>query len=207
IAIAASGVVALAIKLSLALTTFGTNDVYFYQAFLYYFQMRGAIALYSDLPLFIHPPFMVHTMRMWGWLAQTSGIPFQFWLRLPRMLADVGTLWITLKLLERENRASPGTLIPLALAPASIMISGFHGNTDPVVIFFILISIYLIETSRPAWISGVALGMSLNIKVVGLILIPIILFYLPSVRKRIDFAGAALLTFLMGSMPFIAQGP
>ena len=33
----------------------------------------------------------------------------------------------------------------LAVAPPSILISGFHGNTDPVMILFVLLSMYLLD--------------------------------------------------------------
>jgi hypothetical protein len=207
IAIAASVVMSLSIKLALALTTVGTCDAISYQTFLGYFESHGALALYTDIPLFIHPPFMIHIMRLWGWLARISGLPFEFWLRIPGILADIGTLWITWKLLQREERYSPRTLVLLALAPASIMISGFHGNTDPVLILFILASIYLIETRQTGWLAGIAFGMSLNTKGVGLILLPVMLFYLPTAGRRVQFSLAAGMTFLIGSMPYIAQAP
>jgi len=87
------------------------------------------------------------------------------------------------------------------------MISGFHGNTDPVMIFFILLSIYFIEVHQRPLLAGIAFGMSLNTKGVGLILILVILFYLSGTRKKVQFIAAACLTFLIGSMPFILQNP
>jgi uncharacterized membrane protein len=74
-------------------------------------------------------------------------------------------------------------LLLFAICPTSILISGFHGNTDPVMIFFVLLSIYFIERLSAAWLAGLAFGMALNIKIVPIILIPAIFFYLG--RKRV----------------------
>src|SRR5262249_10114447 len=152
-----AAVVALSVKAFISLKTYGTNDVLAWRAFLWYLEVSGPIPLYRDVSLFIHPPFMIHMLRLWGWLATMTSIPFEFWLRLPAILADGGSLWLTFKLLQLQRKARPAALLLLALAPASVMISGFHGNTDPVMVLFVLLSIYLIETGQSLLLAGFAL--------------------------------------------------
>jgi hypothetical protein len=207
VVIGAGVLLAFAIKILISLKTFGTNDAYFWCGFLSYLQANGPIALYRDADLFIHPPFMIHVLRCWGWLESTTGVPLQFWLRLTAILADVASLLLTFKLLQRLNKATPSALLLLALAPASVMISGFHGNTDPVMICFVLLAVYLIEAGQSPWLAGFACGMSLNIKAAAVIFPLCFIMYLPDFKKRLQFAGGAILTVLIGSMPYIAQDP
>ncbi|HEY0082466.1 MAG TPA: hypothetical protein VGB61_06730 [Pyrinomonadaceae bacterium] len=104
----------------------------------------------------------------------------------------------------------PLLLIAFALSPVSIIISGFHGNTDPVMIFFVLLSAYLLETQEGAWrvpLAAIAFGLALNIKVAPLIFAPVLWFYLPGMRRRIEYFGLAALVFLCGSLPYLLSDP
>ena len=101
-------------------------------------------------------------------------------------------------------------LIAFALSPVSIIISGFHGNTDPVMIFFVLLSAYLLETqegARCVRLAAIAFGLALNFKVAPLIFAPALWFYLPGLRRRIEYFGLAALVFLCGSLPYLLSDP
>ena len=52
--------------------------------------------------------------------------------------------------------AAGARVLLLAVAPISIMVSGFHGNTDPLMVFLVLLSVYLLEARRSTWRAGVA---------------------------------------------------
>jgi hypothetical protein len=96
----------------------------------------------------------------------------------------------------------------MAICPASILISGFHGNTDPVMIFFVLLSVYLLQLNRPmTWLAGLAFGMSMNIKVLPLMFIPALFWFLPNARRRIEFFGSAAAIFVTASLPYLVQDP
>ncbi|HEY2017748.1 MAG TPA: glycosyltransferase 87 family protein [Bryobacteraceae bacterium] len=215
------GLLALAGKFALSLTTYGSNDVLYWEADLRKIQTEGPLALYrdgavpswegtpyADAEIFNHPPLMVHVIRAWGTLEAVSGVPFRAWLRLTSSLADFGMLWLVWQILRTKKiQVRPVMLVLLALSPVSILVSGFHGNTDPVMVFFLLLSIYAIETGRPAWVAGVAFGMAINIKIVPVVFAPLILLYLGLMRRRLVFTLAAGLVFLAGSMPYLAQDP
>lgn len=49
-------------------------------------------------------------------------------------------------------------------SPVLLLLSGFHGNTDPLMIAFLLLAGRPPETGRPSWAAGLAYGMSLSIK-------------------------------------------
>src|SRR5262249_46324994 len=80
-------VAATAVNLYLGLT----NDAKIYAAgfddYLAKIKLFGSLGTYRVFgPLnqpFTTPPFMIHVLRAMGWLAQTTHLPFKFWLRLP----------------------------------------------------------------------------------------------------------------------------
>lgn len=210
-------------KLSLAYTTYGSTDVVYWELFLKGYREYGGVALYQKTQLFDyrfnevfnHPPFMIHALRAMGALAAATSIPFPFWLRLPAILADVGAValvWATLRHM-RGAPANPGALILLALAPASLLISGFHGNTDPIMTFFVLLAAFFLTREQDVggehsfWLAGAAYGMSLNIKAVPVLLVPVLFFVLPGVRQRLVFFATAGAVVAFASLPFLLQDP
>lgn len=215
VAIGVAALLALATKLTIALRTYGTNDVSYWLWFLEQLRAAGGVGLYhasdpsNGTKFFNHPPFMIHVLRALDWLSTATPLPFPFWLRLPAIVADLASLVLVWRLLAREpgERPAPLALLLLAVAPPSIMISGFHGNTDPVMTGFVVLTIYLLARRYPAWAAGIAFGMGMNIKIVPAILVPALLLALPDFRRRAQFALAAGLTFLVGSLPTLLHDP
>ncbi|HJX91163.1 MAG TPA: glycosyltransferase 87 family protein [Pyrinomonadaceae bacterium] len=206
IAIIAATALAVFMKLYLALTTLGTNDVLTWQSFLNNIREFGGIGTYQRPGVFgdpyNHPPFMIHVLRVLGFLSDITPLPFQFWIRLPAIIADVGSVWLLLKL------KTPWLMLLLfCLCPAAILISGFHGNTDPVMVFLLLLSVYAFERFSSDWLAGLAFGMALNIKIVPLIFIPAIFFYLSNMKRRVVFFAVALAILFVASLPYIMIDP
>jgi len=102
---------------------------------------------------------------------------------------------------------NPRAVILYTVAPATTIISGYHGNTDTLMIFFVLLSCYLAETGRPIWLAGLVFGMAFNIKIAAIIFAPAFFFYLPSIKRRLWFFVPALTIFLAASLPYIALDP
>ena len=186
--------VATIIKLVLAWITIGTNDVVTWRAFAINAKLCGVCVYNLPSPYgdpFNHPAFLIHFLRV---LPDTDWFPF--WLRLPSILADIGTIFLVSNLLPNLSR---GALLLLALNPISILISGFHGNTDPIMVFWVLAAIYSVKKEN-FWLAGMAFGMAVNIKVVPLLLSPCFLWF---VRKRTAFSVGAILTVLLLSLPYV----
>lgn len=219
-----AAILAFSLKVVIALNTYGTNDVITWERHWTKIKDEGGLAWYRRGPDVRspggavvtgqpwvqpnHPPFVISLMAGWDYLAQVTSLPFRFWLRFTSSLADLATLLLVWKCrLAAGMGASLGGLLLVALSPVSIMISGFHGNTDPLMIAILLFSIWLTGTGRPAWLAGAVFGMALNIKVVPVLFAPAILLYLPGMRRRFDFALAAAAVFLAGSLPYIVQDP
>ena len=210
--IAAVAFIAILLKLVLALRTFGTNDIYNYERFMIWSRYLG-VDVYRppwdwDRPPFMHPPFLLHMLRALEWLVQTTGMTFAFWLRVPGIFADSVCLWVVWKLLGSrvQEPSIRWALLMLAGAPALILVSGFHGNTDTVMAMFVVLTVYLIEKGRDGQ-AGAAFALSMSFKLIPVIAIPAIYLYLDKPRRRLVFfslVGAALL--LLWS-PYIFQDP
>jgi hypothetical protein len=196
-------------KLALALLTFGTNDVAAWMEFAWVIHQKGGAFAYLKVSEFNHPPFIVHLLQLMGWLADRNWLPFQFWMRLPAILADFGSFLVVYRIfaMRQGGPADRFSLVWLAAAPISLFVSGFHGNTDPVMVFFLLVAVMWIDTPRGIGLAGAAFGMALNIKVVALAFAPAAFFYLPSWSRRMKFFGAAAAVVLAGSMPVLAEAP
>ena len=204
--------VATLVKLYFAFFTVGSVDALAFQDHLEKIRSFG-VGAYNVRGRFNNPfnspPPMIYVIRFWGWLADMSGFPFGFWLRLPSILADIGAVLVLARWLPRSwpDRTHLPVLLAMTLCPASLLISGYHGTTDPTMIFFVLLSLYLLELSAPAWIAGIFFGLAVCIKVVPLGLAPVLFLYISGGRQRAGFFGAAAVTFGVFSMPFLLQDP
>jgi hypothetical protein len=210
------------LKLILALSTVGTNDVLFFQAYAAKVQSEGAVALYRDdivlldsagLPrhpeVFAHPPLIIHLLQFLSWAQALTGLSFPFLFRLLSILADIGSAVLLRRLLSASSGVEQ-SFLPACLfagAPLLIFLSGFHGNTDPIMVFFLLLCVWLLSERRIPWVAGVAFGIGCNVKVWPLILVPAIVLSIPGFRDRLLFSVSALLTFLLGALPVAAENP
>src|SRR5947207_1263342 len=171
------------IKLYLAVSTQGSLDALGFLDHLQKIRELG-IGAYRVRGAFNNPfnspPAMIHMIKLWGWLADSTGLRFQFWLRLPSILADTGTFILVALFLRKlwPTRTSFGVLFALAVCPSSILISGYHGNTDSLMMFLVLLSIWLVETDRRHWLAGTVFGLALCVKVMPLCFIPALFFFL-----------------------------
>ena len=56
------------------------------------------------------------------------------------------------------------------------MVSGFHGNTDPVMVMFLVLAAHMCLKERPI-LAGLFLALSCQIKIVPLLFVPIFFFF------------------------------
>jgi hypothetical protein len=209
-------------KCAMALFTYGTLDVTTYRvqaaeakagraAGLYRKEVRYLVrgAPYPPLtqPPFImnHPPSMIHVLLFWDWLEGVTGLPLQFWMRFTCALADFGTVLLVWRLSLRKPgfTVDTKTLILLAACPISLVISGFHGNTDPIMVFFLVASVYFVE-ARKASIAGLFFGLALCIKIVPVLFALCFVLTIGGVWPRVRFAAISAATFVIAGMPYLA---
>lgn len=201
---------ATAIKVFLALKAPSTADSIAYVEFLNEIREHGGIALYqfrgSYNNPFIFPPAMIHLIKALGSIADATGLPFEFCLRLLPSLADVGSFFVIWSLL-RGHKQLFLILFLLASCPTSVLINGSEGNIDGLMIFLVLLSIWLIESGKPWWVAGIAWGLALDLKAVPLMFAFVFLFYPRTLKARVEYFVGALAVIAISSMPFIFQSP
>ena len=140
VAITGAALLMLAAKIAIDINTYGSIDALTWEANLQALRYGGAAALYRNgvtvpaagghyLQVFNHPPFLFHLLSWWGALADVSGLPLRFWLRLSCAAADLGSLFLLAGILRRRSIPfDPAGLLLVAVSPVSLMVSGFHGK-------------------------------------------------------------------------------
>jgi hypothetical protein len=84
------------------------------------------------------------------------------------------TAYLVLEFVRRARSLREATAAGLvfALSPVMFIISGFHGNTDPVFVMFILLSAYLLTVKdRPA-LAGASAALACSVKLVPIVPLP-----------------------------------
>jgi hypothetical protein len=186
------------LKLWLALTTVGTNDVRYWQTFMSYVVAQGSVTIYRDIWYYNHPPLMSGVLWLLSHMVPYAPNGFPFLIRLPAVVADVVSVVVLYRVLRfawGERRALLGA-VGLACSPILVMVSGFHGNTDPVFMCLCLLAAERLVCGRSPLYAGLLLGLAINVKLVPLILLPIFFFHLPGRAAKLRFAltlGAVLL--------------
>ena len=195
-----AGLVAFALKIILSASTFGTNDVVSWAQFMTYVYDFDSVSIYREMPLYNHPPLVSGYLWILGGVAGEESLLFPFLLRLPGILADCGSLWFVWKLTDVyfADRRALWVTLTFALSPTLILVSGFHGNSDPVFLFFVLFSIYMLVVKRNLFVAGMLFGLSVNIKIVPLILLPAFFFVTGRMEEKLRFFGALALALIAG---------
>ena len=179
--IVALALVALTLKLAIAYNTIGTNDAVFFYGFAKVLSQHGLEFTYQHSRYFNHPPLTAYYLR--GILAlneqrwcQSAGIHFPFLLRLPGIVADFLVVLILLKMAKTGVSIPIWALALFAISPVSLMVSGFHGNTDPVMVLFLVSAAFMCLRGR-ATLSGLFFALSCQIKVIPLLMLPVFFFF------------------------------
>lgn len=195
---------ALVPKFAMAATTFGTNDVWHWLDFLHAVRQDGPIGVYSHhfhASLYNHPPLIGYYLE----LIQGGthlGIDPKFSIRAVSSLADVATALLVFELasLWVGRRAATVAGLAAAASPVLVVISGYHGNTDPIFTMLVLLSTYLLVVrDRPA-AGGVALALALGVKIVPVVVVPCLIGY--ALRRGSVTAARYVSAFVLVSLTF-----
>jgi len=197
-------IAALIAKIYCAATTIGTSDVVFFYNFARTIHEHGLIAMYRLTPFFNHTPLV-------GWFSEAALLLsggeqqfFVFYLRLPAIFADFFAVIALLWLQEKTGRPGWWGLSIFAASPVAFMVSGYHGNVDPVMALGVLLAGIACAVNRPA-LCGLCLGFACNIKIIPLVLAPAFFFLWWQRRQALRFTVPAALTMLIGwSYPLLS---
>ena len=198
--IIAVAVVASLVKVAVALTSLGTNDVLAFYQFAKAIDIHGLTWIYEHSILFNHPPLIGYFL---GALAriehqpflQQNGLTFPFFLRLPGIIADFVSVLLIVSVAGRYPHLRPPhwALLLFAASPVSIMITGFHGNTDPILVLFLLLASIMAVRGRPV-LCGLSLALACQVKIIPWLLVLIFLFVWSERRRIFLFLGSFLVS-------------
>ena len=191
-------------KLAIAASTAGTDDVRFFAGFARTIGRVGPVNVYgvphAGVLVYNHGPLtgiMLYVCdRLWS-----HGAFFPLLIRLPACLADLVTSLVVFELARErmDLRRARWCALAVALSPVLVGVSGFHGNTDPVFVCFVLLSVWLLSSRRRAVSAGVCLGLALSIKIVPVVVVPVLLIAAYRQGRR------SLTMFLAGFLAVLAS--
>jgi uncharacterized membrane protein len=213
LAVVVSAAAATALKLGIAASTYGTNDVHYWQIFALGVRVFGPVGIYGqqfqETPVYNHGPLAGWMLAAINWLLDHGIGSFPFLIRVPACLADFGTALLVFELvrLVRPVRQAAIAAILVVCSPVLFVVSGFHGNTDPVFVMFALLSVYLLVVRGWAVAAGVAFGIAVSIKLVPVVLGPVLLVVLLRLGRRrlAEFGGGVALVFALLWVPVIVS--
>src|SRR5438132_1827852 len=200
--VVAAALVAMTLKLALAYNTIGTNDAVFFYGFAKVLNEHGLEWTYAHSRYFNHPPLTAYFLRgiflvteqKW---CQDIGIHFPFLLRLPGIIADFLVVAVLLRMSKIDIRIPTWALALFALSPVSLMVSGFHGNTDPVMVLLLVCAVWMCLRNQPV-LAGLFFALSCQIKIVLLLFLPaFVLFWFSQSRSRSFLVSVAITTCLL----------
>ena len=204
--IIALALIATTLKLAIAFNTIGTNDAVTFYGFAKVLNEHGLQWQYEHSRYFNHPPLTAYFLRGIFLLTeqpfvQDLGIHFPFLLRLPGILADFLTVLVLLQFRKVGVVIATWALALFAISPVSLMVSGFHGNTDSVMVFFLICAVWMCLRNHPGF-AGLFFALSCQVKIAPLLLLPaFVLFWWSQNRGRNFLVAGAVTTCVMWAQP------
>lgn len=210
-------VLAFGLKLLVAWRTGGTEDISTWTHFAAGVAEKGPVGVYSiDFgpvahTVYNHPPLM-------GWYLQVTnvlsghGIPLRFTIRAISSCADVLSALLCFEILRRRTPLPRAVMTGLlvGISPVLFLISGYHGNTDPLFVMLVLLGAFLLIDRELPILGAAALALAVSVKIVPIVVLPTLAVYL--VRHRRDLllratVGFAAVFLALWAAPVATQWP
>ncbi|MFL2935568.1 MAG: glycosyltransferase 87 family protein [Myxococcota bacterium] len=194
------------LRLGYVFFTHGTLDVDIWLAHAQCIAEQNLIACYADGPYTLnHPPPMGLLAARIYTFSMESGLSFSAVFRLPFAFLDGLTAALLFLAFSRANhervRNARFVLVALYWAnPLAAALASYHGNTDSSIAFF-LIAAVLAAHRGSGLLSGALLGLSIWIKLPGILGAPVLFLALKNWKQRVLFI------FGFGSVLFLGYGP
>ncbi len=154
--------------------------------------------LYEHEQLFNHTPLIGLVMYGLCQVSRNDFVVFSILLRGLSIAADIGVVIALLRVAHRIGKPSRWLLMFFALSPVSIMISGFHGNVDPIMVLFLVVAVVAALDDNAVW-SGLLFGLACNIKVAPIVLLPVFFLFWQARGRGTPFGISSALVLLAGS--------
>lgn len=164
---------ALAIRLILIITSFGSTDALLTMSWAHLSERFGIGPAYHVTPNLNHPPLSSLYMVAADRLGSRVGLEYPDMFRIFQVIADI----ITAAILWRLTRSREAVAFFFA-SPAAMFLSGFHCNADPTMIALLVAAVWMH--------SGGLLGVASGIKIAPIPFTPFFLIDL-TWRRRVTF--------------------
>jgi 4-amino-4-deoxy-L-arabinose transferase-like glycosyltransferase len=175
----ALALLALGLKMIIAARTYGTNDIRHWTDFVNGVADRGPVGIYGitfERSFYNHPPVIGYFLQLVD-IGRHHGIGIGFSIRSVASLADVFSALLIFEILRRRRslREAGWAAALMAVSPVLFVISGFHGNTDPIFVLFTLLALHLLADRNKPLAAGLSMGIAIGIKIVPVVAIPALL--------------------------------
>jgi hypothetical protein len=190
------------LKLGFAVTTWGTNDVGHWTRFAGGVDKWGPVGIYGHKfkAVYNHPPLIGYFLYTYNWLVAHGVADLSTLVKIPSILADLVTSMVVFDLVRRARSLREGTAagLVIAVSPVLFVISGFHGNNDPLFVMLALVAAWLLITKRSATLAGIAIALAVSVKLIPVILVPVLALaaWQWGARRLVGFLAGAGLTML-----------
>jgi hypothetical protein len=194
-------------RLYLVATTYGTNDANFWSGWVSIVRQIGFVRAYRLTEMINHPPPALALGMGISALARHFNFAFIDLFRLVQVIADViaAVALYRIGLQVSVDRARALALFVL-LSPAAAFISGFHCNSDPLMIALVVLAASFVGPARwQAVAVGVTLALATSVKIVPVILLPLFFIAVPR-AMRIWFTIAYSAVMAVSFLPAIIAG-
>lgn len=138
----------------------------------------------------VYPPLNQYLFGMAAWVANGNLFANIVALRCMILTAESGTLWLLYNL--KKEISSNLNVAVYALNPLVIVELTGNLHFEAVVIFFLVLTYYMLQTKKSVWQAALAFASAVAVKLLPLIFIPFIIKKLRP-RKGIIFSGFVFL--------------
>jgi hypothetical protein len=160
-----------------------------------------------------YPPLWVYICWSCLVVSRWTGLSFDLIVKLFVSFCDAATV-VPVGLLASAQGATESQCRAASFAyaanTAAILIAAFHAQNDPVVVGLILWGVWLSTATPCRWAAEYAallLGVSLCIKPVGLLILPLMLARTPGWRHRAILFILVWLPMLLSALPYLIRSP
>jgi hypothetical protein len=186
------GLAAFLAKLLISMRTYGTQDIHSWTGFAQAVSQRGPVGIYELDHALNYPPLVGYCLEVVNKLSEW-GVPLRVTIRAVSSAADVVSGLLVFEILRRRGSLLRSMIsgIAVAASPVLFLISGYHGQTDPLLMMLVLLGSFLIFDTRMALLGGVVLGLAIGIKLVPIVVLPTVAVYLARHRRDLLVRAAA----------------
>jgi hypothetical protein len=186
-------------RVAVARGSVGSNDMRTWTEFARLINTHGLGHVYDTEEGFNHPPLMGLMAAALAKASVATGIRPDLLFKAPSLVADALSAGLVYAAWRRHSvRLGVIAFALFCWSPPSILVTAYHGNTDSICAAFALLAAVLVDSERPMS-GGLALGASVNVKLIPVILIPLLLSSAGAPKKALRFlAGLSA-----GAIPFL----